>query len=264
MVIATGLTVHRQAISTATRDGNELAHQLLGLEPTRYFESRQARRCHRADTRQSPARRPGNRARSLRERHQQADLALSVLHGCRLPHHACRLGIQSSVTSREYGTGGDGAAVTADEDVSDPATTRSRAGRSAPRCRDGARFCASTTQPSSRRPAPVIDGANDGASVLGHPIKREKRHACRLCRQRCEPADRRVRVRGDRPPIRRIPADGLHALLLLLRGRAGRADHPDQSALQFRTHVARVDDEYPHHNHSPCRSFLFAFRRRDR
>lgn len=39
VVIATGLTVHRQAISSATRDGNELAHHLLGIEPTRYFET---------------------------------------------------------------------------------------------------------------------------------------------------------------------------------------------------------------------------------
>ncbi|MFB9749680.1 chromosome partitioning protein [Leifsonia shinshuensis] len=39
VVIAKGLTVHRQAISTATREGNELAHQLLGLEPSGYFEN---------------------------------------------------------------------------------------------------------------------------------------------------------------------------------------------------------------------------------
>ncbi|MEN2739957.1 ParB N-terminal domain-containing protein [Microbacterium sp. X-17] len=38
-VIAKGLTIHRQAISTATREGNELAHRLLGLEPSGYFES---------------------------------------------------------------------------------------------------------------------------------------------------------------------------------------------------------------------------------
>ncbi|MFF1571377.1 hypothetical protein ACFVWR_01415 [Leifsonia sp. NPDC058292] len=38
-MIAKGLTVHRQAISTATREGNELAHQLLGLEPSGYFEN---------------------------------------------------------------------------------------------------------------------------------------------------------------------------------------------------------------------------------
>ncbi|MGH1526455.1 ParB/RepB/Spo0J family partition protein [Leifsonia sp. L25] len=37
VVIAKGLTIHRQAISTATRDGNELAHHLLGLEPSGYF-----------------------------------------------------------------------------------------------------------------------------------------------------------------------------------------------------------------------------------
>jgi len=37
LVIARGLTVHRQAISTATREGNELAHQLLGVEPSGYF-----------------------------------------------------------------------------------------------------------------------------------------------------------------------------------------------------------------------------------
>ena len=36
VVIAKGLTVHRQAISTATREGNELAHQLLGMEPSGY------------------------------------------------------------------------------------------------------------------------------------------------------------------------------------------------------------------------------------
>ncbi|GAB3584636.1 hypothetical protein GCM10027406_31380 [Leifsonia lichenia] len=39
VVIAKGLTVHRQAISTATREGNELAHQLLGLEQSGYVES---------------------------------------------------------------------------------------------------------------------------------------------------------------------------------------------------------------------------------
>jgi ParB family chromosome partitioning protein len=39
VVVATGLTLHRQAISTATRDGNELAHQLLGLEASGYFRA---------------------------------------------------------------------------------------------------------------------------------------------------------------------------------------------------------------------------------
>ncbi|MGO4535165.1 ParB/RepB/Spo0J family partition protein [Leifsonia sp. 2MCAF36] len=39
VVIATGLTLHRQAISTATRDGNELAHQLLGIETSGYFQA---------------------------------------------------------------------------------------------------------------------------------------------------------------------------------------------------------------------------------
>ncbi|TDQ02296.1 MULTISPECIES: ParB/RepB/Spo0J family partition protein [unclassified Leifsonia] len=39
VVIARGLTVHRQAVSSATRDGNELAHQLLGLEPSSYLEA---------------------------------------------------------------------------------------------------------------------------------------------------------------------------------------------------------------------------------
>ncbi|WP_085369576.1 ParB/RepB/Spo0J family partition protein [Leifsonia sp. NCR5] len=39
VAIARGLTVHRQAISTATREGNELAHHLLGMEPSGYFES---------------------------------------------------------------------------------------------------------------------------------------------------------------------------------------------------------------------------------
>ncbi|MGO4594888.1 ParB/RepB/Spo0J family partition protein [Leifsonia sp. 2TAF2] len=39
LVIARGLTVHRQAISSATRDGNELAHQLLGVEPSGYFQA---------------------------------------------------------------------------------------------------------------------------------------------------------------------------------------------------------------------------------
>jgi ParB family chromosome partitioning protein len=39
IVIAKGLTIHRQAVSAATRDANELAHQLLGLEPSRYFEA---------------------------------------------------------------------------------------------------------------------------------------------------------------------------------------------------------------------------------
>jgi len=39
VVIARALTIHRQAISTATREGNELAHQLLGLDPSGYFEA---------------------------------------------------------------------------------------------------------------------------------------------------------------------------------------------------------------------------------
>lgn len=37
-MIARALTVHRQAISSATREGNELAQQLLGLDPSGYFE----------------------------------------------------------------------------------------------------------------------------------------------------------------------------------------------------------------------------------
>ena len=76
VVIAKGLTIHRQAISTATRDGNELAHQLLGIEPIPVLRGRQARRPDRADSGEGAARRPRDRARSLRERHQQADLAL--------------------------------------------------------------------------------------------------------------------------------------------------------------------------------------------
>ncbi len=39
VVIARTLTVHRLAISTATREGNELAHQLLGLDPSGYFQA---------------------------------------------------------------------------------------------------------------------------------------------------------------------------------------------------------------------------------
>lgn len=39
VVIAHGLTTHRQAVSAATRDGNELAHQLLGLEPSHYDQA---------------------------------------------------------------------------------------------------------------------------------------------------------------------------------------------------------------------------------
>jgi len=39
VVIASGLTVHRQAVSSATRDGNELAHQLLGIESSSHFEA---------------------------------------------------------------------------------------------------------------------------------------------------------------------------------------------------------------------------------
>ncbi len=38
-VVARGLTIHRNAVSTATRDGNRLAHELLGLEPSGYFEA---------------------------------------------------------------------------------------------------------------------------------------------------------------------------------------------------------------------------------
>lgn len=39
VVIATGLTVHRQAVSLATRDGNTLAHELLGIERGGYWEA---------------------------------------------------------------------------------------------------------------------------------------------------------------------------------------------------------------------------------
>ncbi|MEY9853539.1 ParB family chromosome partitioning protein [Leifsonia sp. EB41] len=39
VVIARALTIHRQAVSSATREGNELAHQLLGLDPSGYFEA---------------------------------------------------------------------------------------------------------------------------------------------------------------------------------------------------------------------------------
>ncbi|MGN6759838.1 MAG: ParB/RepB/Spo0J family partition protein [Leifsonia sp.] len=39
VVIARALTIHRQAVSAATREGNELAHQLLGLDPSGYFEA---------------------------------------------------------------------------------------------------------------------------------------------------------------------------------------------------------------------------------
>ena len=38
-VIAKGLTVHRNAISTATRDGNTLAHTLLGVERGGYWDA---------------------------------------------------------------------------------------------------------------------------------------------------------------------------------------------------------------------------------
>ena len=37
-MIARGLILHRQAVSPATREGNELARQLLGIEPSGYFE----------------------------------------------------------------------------------------------------------------------------------------------------------------------------------------------------------------------------------
>jgi ParB family chromosome partitioning protein len=39
VVIARGLTVHRHAVSAATRDGNPLAHTLLGIEPGGYWDS---------------------------------------------------------------------------------------------------------------------------------------------------------------------------------------------------------------------------------
>ncbi|GAA1448922.1 ParB/RepB/Spo0J family partition protein [Leifsonia poae] len=39
IAIAKGLTIHRQAISSATRDGNDLAHRLLGMEPSGHFEN---------------------------------------------------------------------------------------------------------------------------------------------------------------------------------------------------------------------------------
>ena len=39
VVVARALTLHRQAISAATREGNELAHQLLGLDRSGYFEA---------------------------------------------------------------------------------------------------------------------------------------------------------------------------------------------------------------------------------
>ncbi|NEN07702.1 ParB/RepB/Spo0J family partition protein [Diaminobutyricibacter tongyongensis] len=38
VVIANGLTIHRQAVSAATRDGNPLAHVLLGIEQPGYAE----------------------------------------------------------------------------------------------------------------------------------------------------------------------------------------------------------------------------------
>ncbi|WP_258045884.1 ParB/RepB/Spo0J family partition protein [Leifsonia shinshuensis] len=88
-------------------------------------------------------------------------------------------------------------------------------------------------------------------------------HTRRLGRQRRQPADRRARIGGYRPSIDGVPANRLDALPLLLRRRARRANHPDQSALQVRTHVSRVDDEYPHPDHSPGRSFCLPFRRGD-
>ncbi|WP_431246420.1 ParB/RepB/Spo0J family partition protein [Leifsonia xyli] len=39
VVIARGLTVHRHAISAATQAGNELAHELLGIQRSGYFET---------------------------------------------------------------------------------------------------------------------------------------------------------------------------------------------------------------------------------
>ncbi|MFP3466882.1 ParB/RepB/Spo0J family partition protein [Leifsonia sp. SIMBA_070] len=39
VMIARGLTTHRLAVSAATRDGNELAHQLLGVERPGYFDA---------------------------------------------------------------------------------------------------------------------------------------------------------------------------------------------------------------------------------
>ncbi|MBO1741542.1 ParB/RepB/Spo0J family partition protein [Leifsonia sp. TF02-11] len=39
VVIARGLTVHRHAISAATQSGNELAHDLLGIERAGYFQT---------------------------------------------------------------------------------------------------------------------------------------------------------------------------------------------------------------------------------
>lgn len=39
VVIARALTIHRNAVSTATREGNELAHQLLGIDPSAYFDA---------------------------------------------------------------------------------------------------------------------------------------------------------------------------------------------------------------------------------
>src|SRR3546814_13408183 len=43
-VIATGLTVHRQAVSLATRDGNTLAHELPGIGRGGYWERSEERR----------------------------------------------------------------------------------------------------------------------------------------------------------------------------------------------------------------------------
>ncbi|MEV8213986.1 ParB/RepB/Spo0J family partition protein [Leifsonia sp. NPDC077715] len=39
VVIARGLTVHRHAVSAATQGGNDLAHDLLGIDRTGYFET---------------------------------------------------------------------------------------------------------------------------------------------------------------------------------------------------------------------------------
>ncbi|MDR6972725.1 hypothetical protein [Leifsonia shinshuensis] len=101
VMIATGLTVHRHAVSSATRDDNELAHHLPGIEKTGYFEADKLA----ALIEKSPA--------------KAKDVALAIVLGAcesvtsepswryhqrrrRLPHTTRHLGIQAQRRRRNH------------------------------------------------------------------------------------------------------------------------------------------------------------------
>lgn len=93
-VIAAELTLHRQAVSSATR-GNELAHHLLGIEKTGYFEVDKLATLIGSTPAKSQHVAPAS-ARRVRISHQQTVLAVSRRHRGRLPHPTRRLEIPLS------------------------------------------------------------------------------------------------------------------------------------------------------------------------